>query len=367
QPQKTADVNESFRKFTVNAQGAIRFGMAGIKGVGTNAVEEIIRQREKDGPYKDIFDFAERVNLQTVNKKNIEALAAAGAFDDLGDGKRSPFFAVSDGEEGTFIERLLRYGNRFQADKASSQSSLFGAADMNVAVKRPSLPNVPEYSSVEKLNKEKELIGIYLSAHPLDRYRMELKHYCNMSLSDLDDLQTMNGRTFVVGGMVTGIRRGVTRQKEKPFAILTLEDYTGSHDFAFFGRDYTDYSRFHNVPDDGSIFLLIKGKVQPKTYKPGEFETKITSISFLSEVLDNHVHNLLLNIPVDKITDELVDELGQIMLSNKGNVSLRCQVFDPADEHYRVQLLSRSARVDLSQSEVQQFLDEHPELEVSLS
>ncbi|MFW6043613.1 MAG: DNA polymerase III subunit alpha, partial [Marinilabiliaceae bacterium] len=172
------DVNESFRKFTVNAQGAIRFGMAGIKGVGTNAVEEIIRQREKDGPYKDIFDFVERVNLQTVNKKNIEALAAAGAFDDLGDGKRAPFFAVSDGEDGTFIERLLRYGNRFQADKASSQSSLFGAADMNVAVKRPALPNVPEYSSVEKLNKEKELIGIYLSAHPLDRFRLELKHYC---------------------------------------------------------------------------------------------------------------------------------------------------------------------------------------------
>ncbi|MFW6043945.1 MAG: DNA polymerase III subunit alpha, partial [Marinilabiliaceae bacterium] len=166
---------------------------------------------------------------------------------------------------------------------------------------------------------------------------------------------------------VTGIRRGVTRQKENPFAILTLEDYTGSHDFALFGRDYTDYSKFHNVPDDGSIFLLIKGKVQPKTYKPGELEAKITSMSFLNDVLETHVHNLLLNIPVDKITDELVDELGQIMLSNKGNVALRCQVFDPADEHYRVQLLSRSARIDLSHEEVQQFFEEHPELDINLS
>ncbi|MFO8000923.1 MAG: DNA polymerase III subunit alpha [Marinilabilia sp.] len=361
------DVNESFRKFTVNAQGAIRFGMAGIKGVGAGAVEEIIRQREKDGPYKDIFDFVERVGLQTVNKKNIEALAAAGAFDNLGDINRAQFFAVSDGEDGTFIERLLRYGNRYQADKASNQVSLFGAADMSVTVKKPAIPQVPEFSSVEKLNREKELIGIYLSSHPLDRFKLEMKHYCNMKLSDLQDLAAINGRTFIVGGMVTGIRRGVTRARENPFAILTLEDYSGSHDFAFFGRDYTDYSKFHSIPDDGSIFLLIKGKVQPKKYRPEELEAKVTSISFLNEVLENHVSSLMLNIPVDKITEELVNELAHIMLENKGNVSLRCQVFDPANEHNKVQLLSRSARVDLSQKEVLQFFDEHPELQVNLT
>ncbi|WP_016777248.1 DNA polymerase III subunit alpha [Anaerophaga thermohalophila] len=361
------DVNESFRKFTVNAEGAIRFGMAGIKGVGAGAVEEIIRKREEGGAFKDIFDFVERVNLQTVNKKNLEALAAAGAFDNLGEINRAQFFAVSDGEEGTFIERLLRYGNRFQADKASNQVSLFGAADMTGAVKRPSIPKVPEFTSIEKLKREKELIGIYLSAHPLDRFRLELKHYCNTELSELSDLSAVNGRSFIVGGMVTGIRRGVTRVKENPFAIITIEDYSGSYDFALFGRDYNDYSKYHTVPDDGSIFLLIKGKVQPKKYRPDELETKINSISFLDDVLENHVRSLSLNVPVDKITEELVNELASVMLDNRGNVSLRFHVFDPVNEHNRVQLLSRSARIDLSQKDVLQFFDEHPELQINLS
>jgi len=360
------DVNESFRKFTVNAEGAIRFGMAGIKGVGAGAVEEIIRKREDGGHYKDMFDFVERVNLQTVNKKNIEALAAAGAFDNLDEYNRAQFFAISDGEEGTFIERLLRYGNRYQADKASNQVSLFGAADMTGAVKKPAAPNVPEFTSVEKLGREKELIGIYLSAHPLDRFKLELKHYCNMTLSDLSDLSAINGKSFIVGGMVTGIRRGVTRVRENPFAIITMEDYSGSHEFALFGRDYNDFSKFHNVPDDGSFFLLVKGKVQPKKYRPEELEAKINSMSFLNEVLETQVSSLALNIAVDKITDDLVNELANVMLENKGHVSLRFNVFDPANEHYKVQLLSRSARIDLSQKDVLQFFDDHPELQIKL-
>ncbi|SFE27904.1 DNA polymerase III subunit alpha [Thermophagus xiamenensis] len=361
------DVNESFRKFTVNSEGAIRFGMAGIKGVGAAAVEEIIRKREEGGPFKDIFDFVERVNLQTVNKKNIEALAAAGAFDSFSGLNRAQFFATTDGEEGTFIERLLRYGNRFQADKASAQVSLFGTADMTDAVKKPSVPNVPEFTSVEKLKREKELIGIYLSAHPLDRFRLELQYYCNTPLSDLNDLSAINGKTIIVGGMVTGIRRGVTRVKENSYAIITLEDYSGSYDFALFGRDYNDFSKYHAVPEDGSIFLLIKGKVQPKKYHPEELEVKIHSISFLDEVLESHVRNLSLHIPVDKISEELVNELASVMLENRGNVSLRFHVFDPANKHNSVQLLSRSARIDLSQRDVLQFFNEHPELQIQLS
>ncbi|MGQ1889652.1 DNA polymerase III subunit alpha [Thermophagus sp. OGC60D27] len=361
------DVNESFRKFTVNAEGAIRFGMAGIKGVGAGAVEEIIRKREEGGHFKDIFDFVERVNLQTVNKKNLEALAAAGAFDSFGGLNRAQFFATIDGEEGSFIERLLRYGNRYQADKASNQTSLFGVSDMTDAVKRPSAPNVPEFTSVEKLNREKELIGIYLSAHPLDRFRLELKYFCNTELSELNDLSDLNGRSIVVGGMVTGIRRGVTRVKENPYAIITLEDYSGSFDFALFGRDYKDFSKFHAVPDDGSIFLMIKGRVQPKKYKPQELEIKINSISFLDEVLENEVRNLSLHIPVDKITEELVNELASVMLDNRGKVALRFHVFDPVNEHNSVQLLSRTARIDLSQKDVLQFFNEHADLQIHLS
>lgn len=306
------------------------------------------------------------MNLQTVNKKNFEGLAASGAFDNLDEFNRAQYFAISDGEDGSFIERLLRYGNRYQADKASNQVSLFGAADMTGAVKKPTPPNVPEFTSIEKLGREKELIGIYLSAHPLDRYKLELKHYCNMSLSDLDDLSLVNGKNFIVGGMVTGIRRGVTRMKENPFAIITIEDYSGSHEFPLFGRDYTDFSKYHNVPEDGSIFLLIKGKVQPKKYRPEELEAKINSISFLNEVLETQVQCLSLNIALDKITDDLVNELANVMLENRGHVSLRFNVFDPANEHYRVQMLSRSARIDLSQKDVLQFFDEHPELQIKL-
>jgi DNA polymerase-3 subunit alpha len=238
---------------------------------------------------------------------------------------------------------------------------------MTSTVKRPSVPDVPEFTSVEKLNREKELIGIYLSSHPLDRFKLELKHYCNMQLSDFNDLELIKGRAFVVGGMVTGIRRGVTRKNENPFAIITLEDYSGSYGFALFGQDYTKFSQFHNVPDDGSIFLLVKGRIQPKHFRPDELETKISSISFLSEVLENQVRSLALNISLEKVTEELVNELAHIMLENKGNVSLRMSVFDPANEHNKVQMLSRSARVDLSRKELLQFFDEHPELEISLS
>jgi DNA polymerase-3 subunit alpha len=166
--------------------------------------------------------------------------------------------------------------------------------------------------------------------------------------------------------MVTGIRRGVTRMKENPFAIITIEDYSGSHEFPLFGCDYTDYSKYHNVPEDGSIFLLIKGKVQPKKYRPEELEAKINSISFLNEVLETQVQSLSLNIALDKITDDLVNELANVMLENRGHVSLRFNVFDPANENYRVQMLSRSARIDLSHKDVLQFFDEHPELQIKL-
>jgi DNA polymerase-3 subunit alpha len=167
--------------------------------------------------------------------------------------------------------------------------------------------------------------------------------------------------------MLTGVRRGVTRVKENPYAIITLEDYSGSYDFALFGRDYTDYSKYHNVPDDGSIFLLFKGKVQPRKYRPEELETKINTITFLNEVLETHVHSVSLNISVDKITEDLVNELSNVMLENKGNASLRFHVFDPMNERNVVQMLSRSARVDLSQKELLQFFDEHPELHIKLA
>jgi DNA polymerase-3 subunit alpha len=359
------DVNESFRKFTVNKRGAIRFGMAGIKGVGNGAVDELIRKREEGGPYKDIYDFVERVGLQTVNKKNMEALAGSGAFDNLGDIPRARFFASAEGEDGSFIETLIRYGGRFQADKASSQFSLFGAVDMVLDVKKPPIPEVSEFPSIEKLNLEKDLIGIYLSAHPLDRFRLELNHFCNTPLKAFSELDKLNGREFIVGGMVTGLRRGLTRVKQSNYAILTLEDFSGSYDFAFFGKDYVkygDYLREEETP----LSLLIRGRVQPRKYKPDELETLITSITLLQDVLEDQVRSMTLRIPLDALNEELVNELAFVSLENKGEVTLHFNVYDPANERLNVQLLSRYVRVEIN-SELVQFFDNHPQIEINLS
>ncbi len=359
------DVNESFRKFTVNSKGAIRFGMAGIKGVGDGAVEEIIRQRRKNGAYRDIYDFVERVGLQTVNKKNLEALAGAGAFDGMGGIARSRFFATMDGEDGTFIERLIRYGGRFQADKANTQTSLFGAVDMVVEVKKPQMPQVPEFSGIEKLKLEKELIGIYLSAHPLDRFRVILNHYCNTRLKEFTDLKSLKGKQFITGGMITGVRHGVTRLKGSKYAILTVEDFSGSFDFAFFGRDYVKYGDYLREESNG-LSILIKGRVQIRQYKPDELETSFQSISLLDDVLDDQVRNMSVSIPLDALDEALVNELAFLTTENKGDVTLHFDIYDTSSERLNVQLLSRYLRIDIS-NEVVTFFEERPKIKIALS
>ncbi len=355
------DVNESFLKFMVNKQGALRFGMAAIKGVGEGVVNEIIDERKKNGPFKDVYDFVERVSLQVISKKAMEALAGAGAFDGLGKWHRAQYLASLPGEEGTFIERLLRYGNMFQSDQVSSQNSLFGAIDMEVEIQRPLAPECIEFTTLEKLDREKELVGMYISAHPLDQYHLELRNYCNVELKEFQDLEAMKGREFAVGGMVTSVREGVTRKKGSPFAILTLEDYSGSHDFAFFGRDYVDFGNYFR----SGMFLMIKGRVQPRSYSPDQIETKVNHISLLESLLET-VRTLKLSIPLQELTDEVVTELTHITMENRGKVTLFFQVFDEEDERHQVQLLSRSVMVNLSPDLIG-FFEERPQIQMSLS
>ena len=355
------DLNESLVKFTVNKSGALRFGMAAIKGVGEGVVEEIIKERNKGGFFKNIYDFVERINLQVINKKALEALAAAGAFDSLGNMHRAQYFAPVQGEEGSFIERILRYGSLFQTDKASTQNTLFGDASTAIEMKKPEIPVCNEFTILEKLEKEKELIGIYLSAHPLDSYRLELKHFCNVRLAAFNELEPLKGREFTVGGMITNVRKGLTR-KGNEFAIATVEDYSGSFDFAFFGQDYLDYIAIIS----NAKFIVIKGRVQEKKYKPGELEVKVNKISLLSDILDNQVHNLTLRIPLRSLTNEIVTELAQLSMANKGKVTLRFQVFDEENDRQQVQLLSRSIRVNLS-SELIDFFEESPDISISLN
>ena len=356
------DINESHLKFTVNKKGALRFGMAAIKGVGENVVEEILKERDKRGHFKDVFDFVERVNLQTVNKKTVEALADAGAFDGLGKLHRAQFFAPFPGEEGTFIERLLKYGNKFQADITSSQNSLFGSMSVVLEIKKPETPKCEPRSTLANLEKEKEVIGMYLSAHPLDEFRLELRNYCNLQLKAFEDLNVLRNREFTVGGMVTNVRRGLTKVKSSEYAILTLEDYSGTHEFAFFGEDYVKFKNYL----EPNYHLMIKGRVQPKKFKQEELETKVNNISLLKEVLEKQVRNLTLKIPLQSLTEEIVTELYDLSHENKGPVTLRFHIYDTDNERQNINLLSRSVRINLT-PELVRYFEERPEISMLLT
>ncbi|WP_430811537.1 MULTISPECIES: DNA polymerase III subunit alpha [unclassified Carboxylicivirga] len=354
------DVNESYRKFTVNKDGAIRFGMAGIKGVGEGAVEAIIQEREKNGHFKSVYDFVERLPLTTVNKKNIEALAYSGAFDTMGNYHRAQFFGKHQNDEMNFIEHLIRYGNRYQADKASMQNSLFGALGDDIAIKTPDVPNCVEYSIIEKLNHEKEYIGIYLSAHPLDQYKLEMNHFIHHRLKQLDDLESLRGRDLTLAGSVVNVRRGTTK-KGNPYAIMTMEDYTGSYEFAFFGNDFSEYMPYLEI----GYFIMVKGRVQPKRFNQEELELKISNIKFLSELRDTMVNTVILRVPLNAISPELITELSNILQSNEGKVTLKFLVQDPETKN-TVPFLSRSMRVDLNDDLIK-YIDEHQDIEMSIA
>ena len=224
------DVNESLLKFSVNRRGDIRFGLGAIKGVGESAVQSILSEREKNGPYKSIFDFVQRVNLSACNRKNIENLALAGGFDSFGNIKREDFFMKNSKDE-TFVETLVRYGSKYQMDKAVAINSLFGG-EHEVEVATPEIISAPAWSDLERLNKERELVGIYLSAHPLDEYAVVLENVCNVHMEELSNLTPLQNRDLILGGIVTGVREGYTKSG-KPYGIAKVEDYSGVAEFAF--------------------------------------------------------------------------------------------------------------------------------------
>jgi len=350
-----ADVNESYLKFTVNKSGALRFGMAAIKGVGEGVVVEIINERIKRGPFKDIHDFVERVNLQVINKRAIEALAIAGAFDSFGKYHRAQYLATSQGEDGTFVERLIRYGNKYQTDKAINQNSLFGAMEMSVGVKKPEPPPCEEFTTLEKLEREKELVGIYLSAHPLDDYRVELKYFCNYPLTAFNNLSEIRNREFITGGIVTKSKLGKTREKGNNYAIITVEDFSGACEFPLFGQDFDDFERLFRV---GSA-VIIKGKVQAKRFKPEDFEIKINKVFPMQEVLSTQVNTLTVTLPLQVLTSEVVEGLVALIDDNRGKAILRFKLNDDETEQQGVKLQSRSARVNLSR-ELFRFFEEVP-------
>jgi DNA polymerase-3 subunit alpha len=330
------DVNESNLTFTVNQQGNIRFGLGAVKGVGGNAVASIVEERTKDGAFKDIFDFVERVNLQACNKKNMEALSQAGAFDNFREIKREQFFAKNTTDE-TFVEVLLRFGNKMQSDKQMTQSTLFGGSNA-IAITRPEIPHAEDWNILEKLNREKDLIGIYLSAHPLDPFRVEMKYMANTQLADFNTIP--EGKEFSVAGLVTAARNAISKNGN-PWGALTIEDFSGSHEFRFFGKDYEAHQNF--IREGAPLF--IRGSIQ-RNYR-NELEPKIRKIIYLGNVKDEMAKSVTVTLPLNHITDEFVNELNTQSEAHKGNATMRFKIFDPEMNH-TVEMFSRKQRVNLS-------------------
>ena len=343
------DVNESFLKFSVNKHGDIRFGLGAIKSVGQGAANDIIDERLKNGAYKDIFDFIERVNLSSCSRKIVEALSLAGAFDSLPNIKREQFFA-KNGKDEEFIDILLRYGSKFQQDKQQALNSLFGD-DTSFLISRPEIPQAPRWSDLERLNKERDLIGIYLSAHPLDDYEFILKYICSADTMKLQDLESLNGRDITFGGMVTAVREGQTK-RGSPFTIFKIEDYSGSIEIALFSEDSINFGRYARI----GLSIYIEAKVQPKRYRQDEMEIKISTINMLSEVKDKIVSKITLQIPIDELNNSTVAELSALVKNNKGNSLLYFHII--GDEPYmNLNLFSRPAKIQVNKKFIDYLKD----------
>jgi len=345
------DVNESDLNFMVNKDGNIRFGLGGVKGVGEGAVMAIMEERKKNGRFLSVLDFVERVSVTAYNKKTIESLALCGAFDCMGDVRREQFF-VENAKGELVLDTIIRYGNKYQTDAAMTQNSLFGDADA-IEIAKPEIPFAPEWSPLEKLNKERELIGMYLSAHPLDEFELEINHICNTTTTDLKDLESLQGKPLRIGGMVTGFRHG-TSKAGNPYGIFTLEDYNGAFEFALFGNNYIEFGKYM-IKD---LYLFINAIVQERgadwKFKkpsdpnlPKELELKIQKIDVFREIKDKLIDTLTLTVPLQQIDDELTTELTEMVIKNKGSVNLYLNIVDENSPN-SVKLFSRQHRMSIN-------------------
>jgi DNA polymerase III subunit alpha len=351
------DINESELLFTVNRQGNIRFGLGAIKGVGENAVVQLLEERNLNGYYTDLYNLVERVNLNSLNKKNLEAMAIAGVFDCFPAIHRAQYFAP-DQKGMSFIENLIRFGNNIKNMKSSHQQSLFGEAG-GFDIVKPEPSACPEWPKLEKLNREKEVIGIYLSSHPLDDFRLEMDSFCTANLAEIQDLKEYADREVTVAGMVTETRNGIGKTG-KPYGFLTLQDYTDSFRFMLFDKDYIEYSKYFNM----GTFLLVRGKIQKRQFSE-EYGFRIKTIHLLSSVREELIKSITVKTRLEDLTNETVGGLTKVISENPGKTELKVQISDPT-EKLRIRMFSRSVRIKLS-PELIAFLDDHPTLDYNVN
>jgi DNA polymerase-3 subunit alpha len=319
------DVNESYYKFTVNENYAVRFGMGAIKGVGAPAVETIVENR-KVGSFKSIFDLAKRIDLRAANKKAFESLALAGGFDGFTSTHRAQYFHV-DGDNTTFLEKAMRYGAKFQENENSSQVSLFGEAS-EVQIAEPIVPPCVEWNTMEKLAKEKEVVGIYISGHPLDDYRFEMKYFCNSKLDSLKNLEQHINKTLSFGGIITNVQHK-TAKNGKGWGSFVLEGYDENYEFRIFGEEYLKFRHFLIQNNFSFIKIMVReGWINQETGKRSEPRIQFQLVQYLQDVLPSFAKKLIVLMDIKEIQNTTINQLSEVFKSNKGDNSVVFEVME---------------------------------------
>ena len=346
------DVNESQRKFSANKKGEIRFGLSAIKGMGDAAAINIIEEREKNGPYKDIYDFVQRVNLSAVNRKALESLALSGGLDNFGIRRESYF---GETPKGTFIEILLRYGQTYQQEQNQMQNSLFG--DMGgVEIATPKPPEAEQWSTIEMLKKERDLVGIYLSAHPLDEYSVVLNSMCNLRCDqltrDMDKQELAKTAELTFGGIVSSVTSRFTKNN-KPFGIVTIEDFNGQGELALFGDEWTKWQ--HMLKEEYIVYITATMR-QRFANAPNSLELVIKSVEFMNDVKDKRIERFTIYIDSTLLHNSRMNDLEVLLKSNPGNVPLYFNIHD-SEHNTDLTLLSHNTTIDPSKK-LLNFLDD---------
>ena len=355
------DVNESYEKFGVNHHGEIRFGLAAIKGMGDGVAQAIITEREQNGPFKDIYDFVQRINFSAVNRKALESLALSGGFDSFGIRREDYFDTNAKGE--MFLDTLVRYGQVYQQEKAQMQNSLFGAFGDGVEIMRPPVPkNNMRWSDIERLNKERDLVGIYLSAHPLDEYKIILDNLCNTRCAELADrgAALADREDITLGGVVTSVQKRFGKNN-KPWGIVTLEDFEGPGELALFGDDWLNLnSRFI----EGAA-VYVTGKMAPRFQYSEQKELKVTNVELLQTIKEKAIDRITISFVADMLNEQIVADLSEIINRNPGNTKLFFQLRDSQGKNH-VLLHSKNGGVDVRHTLID-YIEKHEMLDYHIN
>lgn len=349
------DVNESYYKFAVNKDNAVRFGMGAIKGVGRSAVETIVENRKKDGPYRSIFDLAKRVDLRAANKKAFENLALAGGFDSFGDTHRAQYFH-DDGDGISFLEKAVKYGSKFQENQNSSQVSLFGEAS-EVQIPEPIVPPCEEWGTMEKLRREKEVVGIYISGHPLDDFKKEIKAFCNNTVSDFSRLEEHVNRELTVAGVITDVQHRVSKNG-KGWGLFTLEDYNDSYELRIFGEEYLKFRHFLMINSFVHVRAFVReGWVNRETGKKGDPRLQFNDFKQLQDVMDAFAKKLTIKLNIDRLQEQRIHTLKETLRMHKGDHPISFIIYEMQEE-IKLKLSSRKQKVKIN-SELLSELEAH--------